>query len=257
MRTKSLLALVGFFLLVMAGAQAQCIPDTNVTHNVNGVYPDSATGLPHAMVGDPYATTIQLKVVRDTMYAVGPLMFPAVVDSLVITGVTGLPAGFSYTCTPPNCSFPGGSDGCILLQGPAPTVSAVGVYPITVDIMAYGTVTGLGPATVPSSIGYYAITIDNSTGISVVAPNRLTVSEFTPNPVAQSAYIKIGLPEAGRVRMETTDLLGNRIQDVSVMADRGWNTLSVNADDFRPGIYLTKIYFGKDAIIRRMIVTSR
>src|SRR5689334_1207210 len=112
----------------LAGSYAfgQCVPDTSITHNDPGVYPDSATNLPHSVVGIPYSTTIQMKVLTDTTAMVGPITVPVTIDDVTVNTVTGLPPGYSYSCNPANCVFPGGSDACVLLQGPAPTGAEVG-----------------------------------------------------------------------------------------------------------------------------------
>lgn len=251
------LLLIALACLPFLGS-AQCVPDTSITHNVNGVYPDSATGLPHAIVGSTYSTDIQIKVLRDTTYSLGPLTLPAVIDSFNITGVRGLPAGFTYSCNPSGCSFPGGSSACLNLTGPAPTISMVGVYPITVNVTAYGTVTGLGSATQDDSISYYSLYIDNSTGISLVStPERLTVSNFSPNPASAASLLILGVPTAGVARIEMTDLIGNRISERSVSLDKGMNRVTVDLSDLHAGIYLAKVYFGKEAVMRRLIVTNR
>lgn len=240
-------------LLIGGSATAQCVPDTSITHNIPGVYPDTVTGLPHAALGQAYSTTIQVKAVRDTVYQ----GLPATIDSMVISGVTGLPSGFNYTCTPSSCSFPGGSNGCILLQSTGPVSGPAGVYPISVNLMNYGRLLGTLPATVPYSITGYAIVIDPAAGISTVSmPTRLMVSEFTPNPVSHSTTLVVGVPEPGQVRLETIDLLGNLVRQEVYDATRGWNNYSVDAEGLRAGIYLTKVAFGKDLTIRRMVVTS-
>ncbi|MFM7218444.1 MAG: T9SS type A sorting domain-containing protein [Bacteroidota bacterium] len=234
-------------------ASAQCIPDTNITHNVNGIYPDSATGLPHAIVGVPYSTVIQMKVVRDTTYN----GLPAVINTFTITGVTGLPAGWSYTCTPSSCVFPGGSDACILLVGPAPTVSQVGVYPFVVNLSVAGSVFGI-PQTVPAAITQYTIYIDNPTGIGTpLPPSQFTVSEFSPNPMQFESRIRVGVMEPGDVRLELVDMLGNLVRQSTYQAQRGWNSYSVDVSDLRPGIYLAHLRSGKDHLVRRMIVNGR
>lgn len=253
MGTKSILSVLFILLVGFTTANAQCIPDTSITQNVNGIYPDSATGLPHAVVGVNYSTVIQLKVLEDTTY----FGLPATIDSMVVTGVTGLPSGFYYSCTPSGCSFPGGSDACILLEGPAPAPSAVGAYPIVVNILAYGRVTGLGALSVPASITRYTIYIDNNTGINPVgSPARLTVSEFMPNPVRSYSRLTVGSPDYGTAHIQLLDLLGNTVRDEYQQVDRGWNTVTISADDLRPGIYMAKVYFGKEAVIRRMIVAA-
>src|SRR4051812_36879308 len=144
------ITLLACFLLFSVYVSAQCIPDTSITHNQPGFYPDTITNLPHAHIGAAYATTIQFKVKADTTFS----GIPVPIDSINVQNVTGLPTGFTYLCTPSNCSFPGGSNGCIYLQGPAPTSAMIGTYPIVVQVIAYGTV--LGQATsLPANITGY------------------------------------------------------------------------------------------------------
>ena len=47
-------------LFFSAASQAQCIPDTSITHNVPGAYPDTVQNLPHAVVAIPYSADIQV-----------------------------------------------------------------------------------------------------------------------------------------------------------------------------------------------------
>jgi hypothetical protein len=256
MRKLLLTAVTAVLSLIAFSSGAQCIPDTSITHNVNGIYPDSATGLPHANVGVPYSTVIQLKVLRDTTYNGAP----AQVNTFTITGVTGLPTGWTYSCTPSSCAFPGGSDACLLLQGPAPSVGQVGVYPLTVNLSVAGVLypnTFPIPLTIPSSITQYTIYIDNTTGINTaVLPGRFTVSDFAPNPFSSSSKLMIGVTESGTVRMEILDVLGNKVRETNYPVQRGWNSIQVDADNLRSGIYLSKIYNGKDVTVRRMIVNG-
>lgn len=233
---------------------AQCVPDTSITHNVNGIYPDSATGLPHATVGVPYSTVIQLKVVRDTLYN----GLPATVNTFTITGVTGLPTGWTYSCTPATCVFPGGSDACLLLQGPAPTVSQAGVYPIVVNLSVAGVVGGFVPLTIPAAVTQYTIYIDNPTGIgSASMPVRFTVSEFTPNPMQSESRVQVGLIEPGDVRIELMDMLGNKVRQTVYSGMKGWNTFVIDASELRSGIYLARIRSGKDESVRRVVINGR
>ena len=101
------------------------------------------------------------------------------------------------------------------------------------------------------------IYIDNNTGINPVgSPARLTASEFTPNPARSFSRLTVGCPENGVAHIQLLDLLGNTVRDDYQQLDRGWNTVTVAADDLRPGIYLAKVYFGKEVVIRRMIVAA-
>ena len=60
---KDLLLTALIFLFAWNG-YSQCTPDTSV--HSPGIYPDSANNLPHAIVGVPYSTVMQVKVPHDT-----------------------------------------------------------------------------------------------------------------------------------------------------------------------------------------------
>ena len=114
---KKIFLLIAMTFAIVNSGSAQCTPDTSITHNVPGIYPDTLVGLPHSYVGVPYMTDIQVKVFTNTTY----MGVPATIDSLVVISVAGLPPGFGYSNTPSSGVFPGGSDACILLSGAAPS----------------------------------------------------------------------------------------------------------------------------------------
>jgi hypothetical protein len=240
------------FTLMSVITNAQCVPDTSITHNVPGIYPDSATGLPHSMVGFPYSTTIQLKVKADTIY----LGFTVPIDSVVVTNVTGLPAGYSYSCTPSNCSFPGGSDACILLQGPAPTSGMIGSYPIQVQVVAHGTVLG-SPASIPANINSYSIIIDDSTtGISGIEKAAFFVGQNTPNPTRDLTVIPVVVNHSDAVTLTVSNLIGKKVFAQSYNLQKGKNNINVDVHALLPGIYLYSISNGKNTVTRRMIISN-
>lgn len=241
-----------FFLLMTIyayGSQAQCIPDTSITHNDPGIYPDSATNLPHAIVGIPYVTDIQMKVLTDTVSYIGPIPVPVTIDSIKITSIT-LPAGYSHDCNPPTCNFPGGSDVCIQLSGPAPTPAEVGnIYPISVTATAYGHITGTGTQ-VPSqaqNIDYYYIQVDDNVNILVQEAGEFNAGVF-PNPALQSTSVIVNLPADGAVEVRIIDPLGRTVQRIRLKGLRGLNSINMDVSDLSSGLYRYQVYFrGKTA----------
>ena len=122
---KKLLLLISITLISVATVNGQCIPDPQFTQP--GVYPDSATGFANACVGMPYEQIVTNIVPVDTCAVIiaGLPCIPLDFDSVVITGFTGLPPGFTYTCNSPQnttspatgCTFEGGTIGCISIVG--------------------------------------------------------------------------------------------------------------------------------------------
>jgi hypothetical protein len=245
---KILLAFAGLSF-VITGAIAQCVPDVTITEP--GIYPDSATGLPHALIGSPYSTVIQLKVLTDTTY----LSQPATVDSVVITGVVGLPSGFSYTCTPSSCHFPGGSNACILLQGTAPTSGMEGTYPITVNVTTYGHL-GPIPASLPTDITRYRIIIDPLNGLSSLQNNKFEVGQNIPNPFSKSTDIAFNSPVSELLTFKVSNLLGKVVYTKSIFAQRGLNKIMLSSKDFDAGIYIYTLGNAKSSVTKRMIVSN-
>lgn len=244
-----------FVLISVVGYSAfsQCVIDTNVTHNVPGIYPDSATNLPHAIVGTPYSTSIQIVVAATTTY----MGLPVTIDSLVITGVTGLPAGYSYSCTPSSCHFPGGGSGCILLYGPAPTVSQIGSYNLTVNYDGYVKLLGSGQV-VPQTITSYSIIVDDNTGISSLHSISFNAGQNIPNPSLQFTQIPVVSSTANNnVELKVSDLIGNIVYHKILNLQSGLNLIPVNTSEWVNGVYIYSVNNGLNNVTRRMTVTNK
>ncbi|MBP6334978.1 MAG: T9SS type A sorting domain-containing protein [Bacteroidia bacterium] len=237
---------------IQLNISAQCVPDTNITNNIPGIYPDSATGLPHAYVGTSYSTVLQIKVPTDTTY----LGLPAVIDSINVTGVTGLPSGFTYICTPPNCSFPGGSDACVLLQGPAPSTGMIGSYPIIVSLTIYGKVFGT-PQTIQDVNDNYTIVIESSVGLNKLSDGNFSIKQNSPNPFRRHTTIPVNSVSNGKVTIKVTDLIGNVVLIQDRIVQKGLNNLSIDAQNFDAGIYLYTVSDGKHSVTRRLVVSGQ
>ncbi len=248
---------VACMFIISVNSFAQCIPDTSITHNVPGFYPDSATGLPHAIVGVPYSTVMQFKVLTDTNISLGGgAPIHATVDSIIITGVTGLPPNYTYTCTPANCHFSGGSDGCITLFGPAPDTAMAGLsYSIIVNVTAYGHA-GFIPAQIPTNINRYRIVVDQLTAVSSLSLTKFDVAQNYPNPFRTSSEISFSSPGNDFLTFKVADLLGKILVSKTVYATKGLNKITLSAKDFEAGIYIYTIGNSKNSITRRMIVSN-
>jgi Secretion system C-terminal sorting domain len=248
-----------FICLILSGlfASGQCIPDTNVTHNDVGIYPDSATGLPHALTGQPYSTEIQVKVGVDTTFTdpVSGLTLPATIDSIKILNVTGLPSGFTYSCTPSNCTFPGGSDACISLQGPSPTVNMVGFYPIVVQLRGFGKVFGT-PQTINQNDSDYAITIDSTTGIGTIERNTFSIGQNQPNPAKSYTSIPVSFLRNEQITFTLSNLLGVKVITGNFSFQRGKSFIPVDLHGIQPGIYIYTVSNGRNSLTRRMIISN-
>ncbi|MBW8050554.1 MAG: PKD domain-containing protein [Cytophagales bacterium] len=137
MNKKSLIAsiavLIGvIFFAGFANAQV-CVPDPQFTQP--GIYPDSATGVYQATVGECYEQVLTVVVPLDTTDPSGFCSCGVDIDSIGLNGpgIGGLPPGLSYTCSTPSCYWQGGSNGCVLISG---TPTDTGDFYITAYIRA-------------------------------------------------------------------------------------------------------------------------
>ncbi|CAN5178207.1 hypothetical protein BH09BAC1_BH09BAC1_25620 [soil metagenome] len=144
-------------LLILAftfGASAQCTPDPNLT--TPGFYP-STDSLPCVERSVPYNTVIQFKNYStvDAADFGAPFSVIVTVNYIQIDSISGFPAGITYTCTPSNCRFPGGSNGCIEISGT--TTAATGNYDLLIyatinaDVPGFGTINQAGTS---DDLGY-------------------------------------------------------------------------------------------------------
>ena len=252
-----------FFVLAVSGlavfnSYGQCVPDTSITHGDPGVYPDSATNLPHAIVGIPYSTEIQLRVLDTTTVIIFGSPYNVTIDHIDIINVN-LPVGYTYSSTPATGVFPGNSDGCLLLQGPAPTPPEVGqVYPIIVDLRAYGHLTGIGTQLPPqdTTISYYRIVVDDNVGIAGLSPGRFEVQQNKPNPFHGVSTVEFTSPVSGTFTLKVSNMLGETVSTKMLMAHRGINRIMFNSKDFEPGIYFYTLSNEKNSVTKRMIVDN-
>ncbi|REJ84893.1 MAG: T9SS C-terminal target domain-containing protein [Bacteroidetes bacterium] len=252
MKQASVLFTLAICLIFSFKGIAQCIPDTSITRNIPGIYPDSATGLPHAFVGVPYSTVLQVKVPRDTVYQ----GLPAVIDSIKVTGVSGIPSGFSYQCNPNSCVFPGGSDACVLIQGNAPTVGQVGIYPIVVDMTIYGRVLGF-PQTIQDSNDNYRIVIENPTSVAAQQALTFGVKQNAPNPFSRFTSFTVTSPSNANITLKVTDLIGNVIHTSTRSVSKGNYNWTFDAAELENGVYLYIVSDGRNSVTRRFVVSRR
>lgn len=243
MKTK-LLSLLAVCLSGFAFAQP-CIPDTTIKKQ--GIYPDSATNLPKGYLNMAYNTVLQVRVLTDTV--VNGLQ--AKVDSIRVTGVTGFPpSGFQYQCDIPNCTWKGGTNGCVLITG---NPAAVGTFPLKVKLIAYGKISGF-PASLPDSIEYYKIVVDSAVGISPLARYAFQLNSVSFLRASDQLEVSLESGMQGRVRVSVHDILGKEKLVQVISCQPGMNRFTLDLDGLSPGIYLFSADNGERRLARKIAV---
>jgi hypothetical protein len=236
---KRLLLIFTATLITGLAANAQCVPDPQYTEP--GVYPESSVGFNDGCVGVLYEQIVTNIVPSDTSVMIGPFPTTLSIDSLVITNVTGLPTGFTYSCndaenvTSPadQCAFEGGTKGCISITG-TPQAGDEGTYNLSFDIDVY-----LEGGTTPAgsySLEDYSIVIETcAAGIFEEAANAKF--KLFPNPVAESFTLE------GLAGMDVTEIsiINTHGQVFSTYSNITSNSFNMNVTDLDAGLYFVRI----------------
>lgn len=176
------IALLGIFANNLS-AQS-CTPDANI--NQHGYYPDKLDSATEQLA---YSMTIQLYSKRDTAIAnpLGPGTVNATIDSLIIQRITGLPAGLTYVCNPPNCRYPSLKTGCVNIFGTTPNSSA-GNYPLIIEVLVKATLGGSFKQNFPQNVEDFNIVVKDD---NVAATNEILggLLSIYPNPTINEINI--------------------------------------------------------------------
>jgi len=257
---KTLLSLLAIVAITSTIVAQNCAPDGQYT--APGVYPDSATNLPTAYVGQPYSEVITAVTPADTCIVIAfPPCTTVPIDSVIVTSVTGLPPGFTIVSENENAlpfKFLGGTSSCMLITG-NPTVLDTGNYPISVNGTTYATVFGL-TQTQPFDVNYYFIDIVDTTGSTVsvneFAENKFAITQNYPNPFSHISTIEFNTPTAEVVELTVFNLLGKIVKTEKISTNSGKNTYTLNASDYENGVYFYQLSYQTEKITKRFIVNK-
>ncbi len=248
---KKLLSVILISAAGLSGAYAQCTPDISCipasTHY--GICPDSATGIAAGTVGVPYTQRLSMKVPTDGSDFGYPT---ATIVSIDINSVDSLAPGLSYTCVPAGCSFPGGSNGCILITG---TPTTVWNKTIVVHATAHATIFGI-PASLPQTNSQYKSVVNAATGIEALDLEKFDVAQNKPNPFSFSSEINFSSVTPETVEFRVFNMLGSVVYSKTIKAEKGVNTIVLDAAAFPEGIYMYSLKNSSKTITKRMIVTK-
>ena len=251
---KKIIFLTSLVLLAKGYSFGQnCIPDPQYTNTSTqkGTHPDTIVNLTQANAGTPYSQTITIVVPPDTTV---PILGTIVWDSTVLTGITGLPAGFTYACSnssakPNLCSWKGNSIGCVIITG-TPGVADIGTHPL--QFMTSNYIAGSTAAN-PYTVKGYKIIV-NPANAANENPNIQIIEQNNPNPFEDKTEILFTAEDFGTAQFKVYNMVGTAVQEYDIAVKKGVNKLVLDAKDFDSGIYFYALVNGKNAFTRKMIV---
>jgi hypothetical protein len=254
MNKKLLLVILFFILINNSKSFSQCTPNPN---NTNLISPDTTTNLVSGTVAIPYSQIIYIHPPTDTsvMYQGIPVNINPL-DSIVLNAVGNLPPGLSYACNPANCSFPGGTSGCIAITG---TPTTAGFYPLNVYITSYGKLAGIGFAIFQAdTLESYHININVNSGIASYDQNsNFQLLEFGPDAVQEKLNLKINSPVSANADFSVFNILGKSVYSKTASLNQGINTISFNTKNLSAGVYILTLKKDPYVLTRKFVIGGK
>lgn len=252
MMKKLLLSASALFLLNIGSFAQVCTPNISCIPGTQayGVCPDSATGLLVGVVNQAYSQEVSIKVPTDGT----DFGFPtATIVSIEVTGVDSLAPGLNYQCAPANCTFPGGSNGCFLISG---TPTQVWNKKIIVNAIAHTTIFGV-PIDQPQTNEQFRSIVVAATSITDLDLSKFDVKQNSPNPFSEKAEIYFSSTTDSEVEFKVYNMVGAVVYSNKFDAQKGANTIKLEANSFAAGVYIYSVKSGNTTITKRMVVTSK
>jgi hypothetical protein len=240
---KKMLLYFCSILLFSAQLSAQnCTPGTNFADSTYGIWPDTTTNFPPAMVNEAYSEDLNFKVPSEVSADItgGDPALEAFIGSPIqsfkVTAVDGLPSGYDFACNTATCEYLGGENGCANVYG---TTVDAGVYDVSITVEGVILVVlfpGLPetPVTQPLTFGGYKIEVGAAGTIeNIIAP--ITVA---PNPANESISLH-GITSSMEVsEVSILNLEGKVVRNRNLALT---NDLNFNLEGIQSGIYFVKV----------------
>ena len=243
---KNLLLTVLLSFLALGSAIAQCTPVPFPGPALTN--PDASQGIPPAFATFPYSQIINLRIPADTIVLGTTLP----IDSVGIDSIKGVPSAFSYVTNSANDYWPGGTFGCIVIQG-TPSNADIGTYTLTVYASIY---LGHNAANKQSYVVNYDFKVRDSisAGFAGVTKEQFIVRQNAPNPFDSKTLISFQSPRAEAFSFEVFSIDGKLIRHEEINAEAGVNEITFTKGDLPSGLYIYQIKNDSYTVRKRMII---
>ena len=260
--------LLALFLIAAATPffAQDCMPDPQYADSI-GVYPlpfiAGEDGEPDSG-GIPDTACLNVFYQKNFTIIIGAFQFNGSEfnpDSLLITGVSNLPEGMTFSCNPADCTYYPGEPGCASIYG-IPT-GAAGDYSLEISGIAYAFGGAIAapinfpdPAVAP---GEYIIHIRetndaNCGSTAVESPTAINSVVVAPNPFSDFTKINIQAATTGTYNFAVTDLLGRTVNRQTLDVRAGDNSFTFGGSDLAKGIYIYAISQGDKVTSGKLVV---
>jgi hypothetical protein len=249
---KILLVIILFSTAFLNRLQAQCTPDPA---NITLITPDTVTNFVAGTVGIPYVQIILVHPPTDTTANVGGTLYPVTLDSIVLLNVYNLPPGLTYACNPSNCTFLGGTSGCIAITG---TPTTAGLYPLEVRIMTYGKLGGFVAVSQADTIQSYRILINVNASVNSLSQNsNFEIIKSGPNPAGENFSFSVNAPAKMNADFEIFNIIGKKVFTENISLKPGENSISHSTKTLASGVYIFTLKNESRTLTGRFVVGSK
>lgn len=246
---KVILFLAVLFSIQAFKLQAQCTPDLAIDQRL--MYPDT---LAEAMVGYYYSQVLTFRVPADTTVIYNGNPMKAIIDSMRMLAILGVPVGFSYSCNPASCTWKGGTLGCALIQGDiAQSDSAkVGEYPIKMYVYTWARLGGVIAYTRADSSVQYVFKVRAYNGTFEIS--RLEPLKVFPNPSDGNFRIELRDIQSDNNLLRVMDATGRIVYQNRFDKPASFlSTQEVQLGKVAQGIYHVSLVAG-DRILQQKLI---
>lgn len=241
---KKLYSFLAASLIATGTIFAQCTPDLNNTDPFN----PNPNNVPPAIQGTAYNETLQFFIPVSRDITILGQTVTAYIDSVVLTDVTGLPTGLTWSANPTGPLYLPNTHGCGLTTGT--TNAAAGNYPISFVGKIYFHASAFGFAidtniTVDQFIQQeyqktYSIDVVDPNGIRDFNAELSAAMSVYPNP--SNGAFEVRLNSTARVNgtLNVVDITGKVVftQNLDVF---GLYSTQVNLADMPKGLYTVQL----------------
>ena len=194
---------------------------TPATLSEPGIMPES---LPFAQKDQAYSETISVLLFADTMVEANGQTVKAVIDSMVLLDVIGLPKGINYRCKDGNKRFLPLTPSCISMYG---TPTEEGTFPLDIPVMSYAKVLGFVPINQGDTIRNYILSV-YAGGASLEKIDLKMLNVF-PNPSADKISVLSG---------EIPRMLSVNGTEVALVWEQKGRVFEANVSTLPSGLYM-------------------
>ncbi len=86
-------------------------------------------------------------------------------------------------------------------------------------------------------------------------PETVLLQDGKPNPATEQVIIDMGIPGSADVKVDIFDLSGNHVKSVlNQYMKAGYYTLTVDVSDLRQGMYVYRLFYGRDVKTSTLII---